>query len=438
MLTNPVNPASRYAAHAHELLERLDGLHLSPPRETLQALQSMASKSHCMLQPRLQVLGGEFVSPFCISSSASEASIDSEDELAGIRQCQMHANTVEAGMCQQHNAGSLRLGDSASCMHATHAYSTLTDSVSSLRHVTPIGGIAVSPSDARTSNSKWSTLRDMLLQATPWRSPPRALPDITTSTALPQGTPWPRAAQETTPAMHVPHLQHHPGTTMSPLTFGSLCSLGNCREHSGNSMLAHPASGGGSSAGTHSGITVFPRTPKHAQCTPRAVGPLESATASYTTTVGTRSTPGHSESSLQSPVDQAWKDPGATTAPELCTPPEPLLAHMRGVNPVRSIRRMKARVGGASIAPPQARLRFSGHLIDLGSVVRRPGLSVEPDLSIERVFQLFNGMAARYLPVVDSAGWLRGIVTRKQMVLCQWNLDSHSYIDCTVDVRMRV
>lgn len=92
---------------------------------------------------------------------------------------------------------------------------------------------------------------------------------------------------------------------------------------------------------------------------------------------------------------------------------------------------MKARVGGESIAPPQARLRFSGHLIDLASMVRRPGLSVEPDLSIERVFQLFNGMAARYLPVVDSAGWLRGIVTRKQMVLCQWNLDSHSYINCT-------
>ena len=80
------------------------------------------------------------------------------------------------------------------------------------------------------------------------------------------------------------------------------------------------------------------------------------------------------------------------------------------------------------LAAPGASLRFSGHLIDLGSLVRRPGLCIEPNLSIERVFQLFNGMACRYLPVVDAAGMLRGIVTRQQMVKCQWSLD-HGLLD---------
>lgn len=86
------------------------------------------------------------------------------------------------------------------------------------------------------------------------------------------------------------------------------------------------------------------------------------------------------------------------------------------------LRRPRSRLQGSAAAPGTS-LRFSGHLIDLGSLSRRPGLCIEPDLSIERVFQLFNGMACRYLPVVDSAGMLLGIVTRQQMVKCQWSLD---------------
>lgn len=75
-------------------------------------------------------------------------------------------------------------------------------------------------------------------------------------------------------------------------------------------------------------------------------------------------------------------------------------------------------------ATARADVASPSDLIDLRSIVQRPRLSIEPELSIEKVFQLFNGMAARYLPVVDSSGWLLGIVTRRQMVLCQWNLES--------------
>lgn len=94
----------------------------------------------------------------------------------------------------------------------------------------------------------------------------------------------------------------------------------------------------------------------------------------------------------------------------------------RGISP----KRRSAPMGGTSIAPPQARLQLCGESIDLRNMVRRSGVSIEPGLSIERVFQLFNGMPARYLPVVDSKGGFQGIITRKRMVLCQWNMESQS------------
>jgi CBS-domain-containing membrane protein len=76
-----------------------------------------------------------------------------------------------------------------------------------------------------------------------------------------------------------------------------------------------------------------------------------------------------------------------------------------------------------STATPLLPLSASGTLVNLEHLVRRPGLTIEPGLSIERVFQLFNGMACRFLPVVDTEGSLQGVITRAQMVRCQWNLE---------------
>lgn len=62
-------------------------------------------------------------------------------------------------------------------------------------------------------------------------------------------------------------------------------------------------------------------------------------------------------------------------------------------------------------------------MLDLSGIVKRCGISISPGMSVERVFQLFNAMACRFLPVIDGKGKFHGVITRREIVRCQWQMN---------------